>query len=224
MATQPRSGGTVNRLIVGLANVSMAVAALGVLAMCLLVTGAVVVRYVFNWPVVWVPEIVGYLMVALVFLALGETMLAGRHIKIDLVVGRLPRRLRDVVELLTLTLSVGVAGFFTWHGLNTMLRSLDYGRRDAFGALNMPLWIPQMAMPIGLSILTLVAILLACRKLRDVLYGSGPDDSESDPQVGSTQFEAPSRRGGVARRPRWRGTPERGRRSTRTCLTAERPA
>ena len=184
--TQPRRGGTANRLIVGLANLSMAIAALGVLAMCLLVTGAVAVRYVFNWPVVWVPEIVGYLMVALVFLALGETMLAGRHIKIDLVVGRLPRRLRDVVELFTLTLSVGVAGFFAWHGVNTMLRSLEYGRRDAFGALNLPLWIPQLALPIGLSVLTLVVVLLACRKLRDVLYGSGSHDAGSDPRVGGS--------------------------------------
>ena len=188
MESETRSGGTVNRLIVGLANLSMAIAALGVLAMCLLVTGAVVVRYIFNWPVVWVPEIVGYLMVALVFLALGETMLAGRHIKIDLVVGRLPRRLRDLVELLTLTLSVGVAGFFAWHGVNTMLRSLEYGRRDAFGALNMPLWIPQIALPVGLSVLTLVAVMLACRKLRNVLQGSGPDDAGSDSQVGGTQF------------------------------------
>ena len=188
MESETRSGGTVNRLIVGLANLSMAIAAAGVMAMCLLVTGAVVVRAVFDWPVVWVPEIVGYLMVALVFLALGETMLAGRHIKIDLVVGRLPRRLRDAVELFTLTLSVGVAGFFAWHGVNTMLRSLEYGRRDAFGALNMPLWIPQIALPVGLSVLTLVAVLLACRKLRNVLQGSGPDDAGSDSQVGGTQF------------------------------------
>ena len=137
---------------------------------------------------VWVPEIVGYLMVALVFLALGETMLAGRHIKIDLVVGRLPRRLREFVELLTLTLSVGVAGFFAWHGVNTMLRSLDYGRRDAFGALNLPLWIPQIALPIGLSVLTLVVVLLAYRKLRDIRDGPRPDDEGSDSQVGSTQF------------------------------------
>ena len=180
--------GAADRLIVGLANLSMAVAALGVLAMCLLVTGAVVVRYVFNWPVVWVPEIVGYLMVALVFLALGETMLAGRHIKIDLVVGRLPGRLRAVVDLLTLTLSVGVAGFFTWHGVNTMLRSLQYGRRDAFGALDLPLWIPQTAMPVGLSVLTLVVILLACRKLREVLYGPRSDDEESDSQVKGASF------------------------------------
>ena len=188
METRPRPGGIADRLIVGLAKLSMAVAALGVLAMCLLVTGAVVVRYIFNWPVVWVPEIVGYLMVALVFLALGETMLAGRHIKIDLVVGRLPRRLRDVVELLTLTLSVGVAGFFAWHGANTMLRSLDYGRRDAFGALNMPLWIPQVALPVGLSVLTLVVVMLACRKLREVLYGSDSDDVESETRIEGTQF------------------------------------
>ena len=188
MEAQSGAGGFLNRLIVGLANLSMAVAALGVLVMCVLVTGAVVVRYIFNWPVVWVPEIVGYLMVALVFLALGETMLAGRHIKIDLVVGRLPRRVRNIVDLVTLTLSVGVAGFFAWHGINTMLRSLDYGRRDAFGALNLPLWIPQTALPIGLSVLTLAVILLAGRKLREVLHGSDSHDTESEPQAGGTSF------------------------------------
>ena len=180
-------GSAVSRLIVRLAKLSMAIAASGVMAMCLLVTGGVVVRYIFDWPVVWVPEIVGYLMVALVFLALGETMLAGRHIKIDLLVGRLPRRLRDFVELFTLMLSVAVAGFFAWHGTDTMLRSLDYGRRDAFGALNLPLWIPQMALPIGLSVLTLVVVLLACRKFREVLYGSGEDSAEAGSQVGDTR-------------------------------------
>lgn len=183
MESPSGSGRTVSRLIAGLANISMAAAALGVLGMCLLVTGAVVVRYVFGFPVVWVPEIVGYLMVALVFLALGETMLAGRHIRIDLVASRLPPRLRDIVELLTLTLSLGVAGFFTWHGVNTMLRSLEYGRRDAFGALNLPLYLPQAALPIGLSVLTLVVALLVGRKLRAVLHGAGPDDADSDPRV-----------------------------------------
>ena len=95
-------------------------------------------RYVFGIPVVWVPEIVGYLMVLLIFLALGETMLAGSHIRIDLFVSRIPKRLRDMLEPFTLSLSTGVAGFFTWHGLKTMLRSYEYGRSDAFGALNTP--------------------------------------------------------------------------------------
>ena len=57
--------------IVGLASLAMAIAMLIGLAMCLLVTGAVVLRAACGGPVVWVPEIVGYLMVVLVFLALG---------------------------------------------------------------------------------------------------------------------------------------------------------
>lgn len=183
MGTRLDVGRTLDRLIVGLATVSMAVAALAVLAMCFLVTGAVFVRYVFGLPVVWVPEIVGYLMVALVFLALGETMLAGGHIKIDLFVGRLPKRPRDIIELLTLTLSIGVAGFFTWHGVNTMLRSLEYGRRDAFGALNLPLYIPQAALPVGLSVLTLVVILLVCRKLYSVLCDGAAAGDAPDPRA-----------------------------------------
>lgn len=165
-----RAGRAISGLIVGLANGSGAIAALAVLAMCLLITGAVFVRYFFGIPVVWVPEIVGYLMVLLVFLALGDTMLAGSHIRIDLFVSRIPKRLRDMLELFTLTLSTGVAGFFAWHGVKTMLRSYEYGRSDAFGALNTPLYIPQAPMPIGLSILTLVLALLVCRRLYIVLH------------------------------------------------------
>jgi TRAP-type C4-dicarboxylate transport system permease small subunit len=175
----PRVGRTLQSFIVGLAKVTMAVAALTVLSICLLITGAVFMRYALGIPIVWVPEIVGYLMVVLVFLALGETMLAGGHIRIDLFVSRLPRRLRDVLDLLTLTLSTGVAAFFTWHGASTMLRSYDFGRKDSFGALRTPLYIPQAAVPIGLSILTLVLALLVYRKLC-VVFGQG-DRADAQP-------------------------------------------
>ena len=173
-----RAGRALSGLIVRLANGSGAIAALTVLAMCLLITSAVFVRYVFNIPLVWVPEIVGYLMVALVFLSLGEAMLAGSHIRIDLFISRIPKRPRDMLELLTLTLSTGVAGFFTWHGVKTMLRSYEYDRSDAFGALNTPLYIPQVPLPIGLSILTLVLALLVCRRLYVVLYR--PEEADVD--------------------------------------------
>ena len=174
-----RTGRVLSRLIVGLADGSGAVAALTVLAMCLLITVAVFVRYVFGIPVVWVPEIVGYLMVALIFLSLGDAMLAGSHIRIDLFVSRIPKRFRDMLELFTLTLSTGVTGFFTWHGVKTMLRSYEYGRSDAFGALNTPLYIPQAALPIGLSILTLVLALLVCLKVYFLLHPA--EESEVDP-------------------------------------------
>ena len=183
-----RAGRTLSGLIVRLADGSGAIAALTVLAMCLLITGAVLIRYIFNAPLVWVPEIVGYLMVALVFLSLGETMLAGRHIKIDLFISRIPKRPRHILELLTLVLSTGVAGFFTWHGLKTMWRSYEYGRSDAFGALNTPLYIPQVALPIGLYILTLVLALLVCRRFYVVLNrAEEADDDLGSPLTGHHQ-------------------------------------
>jgi hypothetical protein len=54
---------------------------------------------------------------------------------------------------------------------------------DSFGALNMPLYIPQAAVPIGLSILTLVLAFLVYRKLRAVL---GHDDA-AEARPGSEQ-------------------------------------
>jgi TRAP-type C4-dicarboxylate transport system permease small subunit len=168
--------------IESLARGAGAVAALSILAMCLLISVDVFSRSALEKTLIWVPEIVGYLMVALVFLALGETMLAGSNIRIDLLINRLQKRPRDILELLTLTLSTGIAGFFAWHALNVMLRSLQFGRRDAFGALGTPLYIPQAALPIGLSILTLVLIVLVCRKLCVVLYNAKEGDGGSAAQ------------------------------------------
>ncbi|MDA0674930.1 MAG: TRAP transporter small permease [Proteobacteria bacterium] len=162
----------------GIARGAGAIAALSALAMCLLITFDVTIRALFNHPIIWVPEIVGYLMVALVFLALGETMLAGGHIRIDLLVSWLPKRLRDGLELMTLTLSTGIAGLFTWHGLKVMVRSYQLGRRDAFGALGAPLWIPQIALPVGLAVLTLVLAFLVWRKFSVVFYGATLDDAD----------------------------------------------
>ncbi|MBM3535774.1 MAG: TRAP transporter small permease [Alphaproteobacteria bacterium] len=165
MQTWLKVGRNLRDLVVVLARGSGAVAALTVLAMCLMITAEVVLRGAFNESLIWVSEIVGYLMVALIFLSLGEAMLAGSHIRIDLLVDKLPKRLRNQLEVFTLALSTAASAFFTWHGLTTALRSYQYGRRDAFGSLSAPLFIPQMALPIGLLILTLVLAALLCRQI-----------------------------------------------------------
>ncbi len=178
MRTRLDIGRTLGNLVVALARGSGAVAALTVLAMCLLITANVLLRGAFNESLIWVPEIVGYLMVALIFLSLGEAMLAGSHIRIDLLVDKLPKRLRQRLELFTLALSTGATAFFTWHGFATVLRSYEYGRRDAFGALRAPLFIPQTALPIGLLILTLVLAVLLCRQIGVVLSDSKSPNTE----------------------------------------------
>ena len=168
-------------MVLALARGSGAVAKLTVLAMCLLITADVILRGAFNESLIWVPEVVGYLMVALIFLSLADAMLAGSHIRIDLLVDRMPKRARDIVELFTLVLSTAATAFFTWHALRTMLRSYEFGRRDAFGALATPLFIPQMAIPVGLLILTLLLAVLACRQLSIVRGRDRPEVTIAPP-------------------------------------------
>lgn len=171
MITWAVAGRAFSKFVVAVARGAGVVAAFTVLAMCLLVTFDVFIRAAFNLPIAWVPEVVGYLMVGLVFFSLADTMLADGHIRVDLLVNRMPTRLRDIAELFTLCLSTVIAGLFTWHGVSTALRSYDYGLKDAFGVLGVPLYVPQMALPVGSIILTLVVIVLAARKARIIFGG-----------------------------------------------------
>ena len=63
-----------------------------------------------------------------------------------------------------------------------MLRSYQFDRRDSFGSLNLPLYIPQAAVPLGLSILTLVLAFLVYRKLRAVLGHEDTAEARSGSQ------------------------------------------
>lgn len=171
LTTWTKFGRVIGNFVVAVARGAGVIAAFTVLAMCLLVTFDVFVRGVFDLPIAWVPEIVGYLMVILVFFSLADTMLADDHIKVDLLVNRMPTRFREIAELFTLSLSTVIAGLFTWHGVNTALRSYEFGLKDAFGVLGVPLYVPQLALPIGSLVLTLVMLVLVVRKLR-IVFGS----------------------------------------------------
>ena len=179
-----RVGGALDRLIGYFSTAGGAVAAASVLAMVLLVTANIVMREFFS-SLIWVPQVVGYLMVGVVFLALGDTMRAGRHIKIDLITKRFPRRVQDTLEVATLGVAAGLVSFFTWHGTITVLRTQQYGRKDSFGVLLTPLWLPELALPIGLGVLGLVLVAMLARKIYAVARRSGTTVEERQEAEGA---------------------------------------
>ena len=68
----------------------MALAAASLLISLALIGWAVVMRYVFNDAPVWVDEVVGFALVAVVMLAAAQVLRRGEHIGVDLLVGHLP--------------------------------------------------------------------------------------------------------------------------------------
>jgi len=129
-------------------------------------------RYFFAVSIPWAEEMMLFLMVGCVFAGIGIVGWSGRHIRMDVFVSALPPRLRRTVEVLSdlvlIATCVGLA-VMAWPVI-TMLASLDQRSDTA----NMPLVIPQSALPIGFLIMALlVGIRLITRGT--ARGGDGPD-------------------------------------------------
>ena len=163
----------------GLYRVSGWLAALFMLAIAVVVrllVGAHVIELGVGWltgsPIgLVVPsyaEFAGFFLAATSFLALASTLRAGGHIRVELVLNRLPPVLRWWAELWCLACGSALAGYFAWHTLALVHESFVY-RDTSPGIIPVPLWLPQSAMALGLVVLTvalldaLVGVLLSRR-------------------------------------------------------------
>ncbi len=99
----------------------------------------------------------GYAMAAASFFALAHTLKRGEHIRVTLILQRLPLGVRRVMEILCLGIAVLMTGFFAWYAWDMVYWSWEFeSRSDAMDATL--LWIPQLAMSIGVTILCVAFI------------------------------------------------------------------
>ncbi len=132
-------------------------------------------RYVLSVSLSWAEEAMLFLMIGSVFLAAAPVGWMGRHIRMDVVVSLLPPRFRAAFELFSDLVTIAtcvLVAIFAWPVM-TMLTELDQRSQSA----NIPLVIPQAAVPVGL---VLMALLIAVRLY---LYGVRHDDVISAREV-----------------------------------------
>jgi TRAP-type C4-dicarboxylate transport system permease small subunit len=93
----------------------------------------------------------GYAMAASSFLALAYTLRRGEHIRVTMVLAKVPARISRKIDLLAhlvgTALSIGVAAFsvdlvWTSYSLNDVATGIDAT----------PMWIPQLSMAIGTAV------------------------------------------------------------------------
>ena len=125
-------------------------------------------RYFFSYSLSWAEEAMLFLMIGCVFLGASESAWLGRHIRMDVVISLLPARVRKAFDVLAdlITIATCIAVAVSAWPVMTMLYELDQRSESA----NIPLVIPQSAVPIGLL---LMALLIA---LRLVAVGTRHDD------------------------------------------------
>lgn len=89
------------------------VGAFFIAAMMILTTVDVFLRYVFNKPIGGVAELCAIMLVMVVAAALGWTALERGHVKVDLLMEHLPKKVQYVVDALMYLLALGIFGLMT---------------------------------------------------------------------------------------------------------------
>lgn len=200
------------RLVEWLAALGMVVAAAALLVALALIGWAVVMRYVFNAPPVWVDEVVGFALVAIVMLAAAQTLRRGEHIGVDLLVDRLPPRARRWTQAWGALAALAIAAMLIVNGAETAALARTLGLLTE-GHLEWPTWTLMTLMPAGGVLLALAALEALWRALAGLParhgddYGPGPGPAHAGPQgvandaMPATDEPAPAPTGGARGRP-----------------------
>ncbi len=99
----------------------------------------------------------GYCMAAAAFLALAHTLKRGEHIRVTLLLEHVGARAKRALEIWSHCAGVLLAGALAWFSLRLVWQSHTFNDISQ-GNDATPLWIPQLAMALGASVL-LVAML-----------------------------------------------------------------
>ena len=127
-----------------------------------LISYEVVARFLFNAPTTWILDVSIYLTMWATFLAVGHTLRAGAHVRMDLYVRRLAPRARRATDAVVAVLALAFSALLTWQGLQSIADAVRLGE-VTLSTIRVPLWVPLAAIPTGGLIL--VAGWLLC--LRD---------------------------------------------------------
>lgn len=129
------------------------------LAVALFVTCDVITRKVFGFSSGSTTQIAGYVLACGITWGLAHTMFERAHIRIDILVMRLPLQMRQYMHLIALTLLLVFVGFLAYSGFNLSSDSAMFHSTD-LSALAMPLAVPQSIWTFGMGFFAFVLAVL----------------------------------------------------------------
>lgn len=145
-----------------------------IVALMLIVASEVVSRSVFNHSFLVADEYSGYIAVMLVFLGIPYALHEEALLRVDFFFERMRGRWRLLVALLFDLISLAVTLIIGFYLTRMALTTFERGTFSSTPAMT-PLWIPQIVMPVGILLLTVV---LLARLFRGVHALRGGAQSE----------------------------------------------
>jgi len=139
-----------NKLLKPLEWIENSIAVVSMATVSLLVFGQVVSRYGFNYTPVWSEELSRFLVVWSIFIGVAIGVRNNQHIGVDALLRFLPHRLLLASEVLLNLIGVVVIGILVYTSIDFIQQTMEYGQLSP--AMRIPMYIPYIAMPVGLSL------------------------------------------------------------------------
>jgi len=168
------------RVVAVLASAATALAGVGLLLSLALIGWAVVMRYVFNAAPVWVDEVVGFLLVAMVMLAAAQTLRRGEHIAVDVLVERLSARGKRWTRVWAALATLAITAVLIVNGWDTAMLARRLGLLTE-GNLEWPTWWLMLLIPAGGCLLALAAVEALWRALAGLPPTASAAHAEKEP-------------------------------------------
>ena len=151
-------------------------AACAAAAMLVLVVAGVVMRYAFNAPLGFTEELVGLLLVAMLFLSLPLGALANRHVSVTLLTQALSPVGRRIADAMAALVTIAFAVWFIRETIPWLDLALRLTLRSE--ASRLLLWPWMLMLPIALGVVVLVAVM----ELGRTVIGRGAADGRAPRQ------------------------------------------
>lgn len=102
-------------------------------------------------------DFTGFFLAASIFLALAYALREGGHIRVTLVLKRLPERVQHGLEIIVVAIALAMSSFASWYVILLVHESYEFGDQSS-GMVSVPLWLPQLPVAFGLIILTIALL------------------------------------------------------------------
>ncbi len=147
-----------SRIINILVRITGITAAASILFAAIIITEGVIVRKVFNISTTWQIEGASILLVYSCFLGSAFVQMNKQHLNVDFFIDSLSLRYKKLTHIVTSIISCIVSGVIAWYSWPMWWTAIIKNEHSA-SLWGPPLWIPYLALPLGMSLLFLQYLL-----------------------------------------------------------------
>lgn len=108
-------------------------------------------RYALNLGIPWAEELVRYEIIWMVFLGGSVAARQGLHIGVDIIVKFAPPAMRRAVVLMINAIAIAFCVFIVYFGTELVMLTRMFGQVTP--ALQIPMWLVQLAIPVGSALM-----------------------------------------------------------------------